>query len=182
LYSNVAENPGYLSGGTAGSAQKKWLIKTLKEIRSKRNKGAHKALLLAVHHPPFSSGGHAGSSAMLQDIDDCCTQADLFPDAVLAAHAHNYQRYTRYLTISGTEWQVPYLVAGGGGRTAQPVKAADQRRVGDHSFDKSLQANGYLLIKATAEQLIFDFYQVKEGGVKSHFDHVTLDLTTHQLT
>jgi hypothetical protein len=31
---------------------------------------------------------------MLADIGDACKKAGVEPDAVLAAHAHNYQRFT----------------------------------------------------------------------------------------
>ena len=54
---------------------------------------------------------------MNKSITDACTAAGVMPHAVLSAHAHNYQRYTR--RISGQ--QVLYIVAGGGGMPPQPV-------------------------------------------------------------
>ena len=69
-------------------------------------------MLVAVHHPPFTGGvNHGGSPRMLQDMDDAATKAGFWPHAVLSAHSHNYQRYTR--TVSGLT--IPYIVAGMGG-------------------------------------------------------------------
>lgn len=114
LYSNMAENPGYIAAPSIGSKQKDWLTKTLKSISALRTVGKRKALLIATHHPPFSSGSHSSSTEMLIDIDDCCTQASIMPDAFLSAHAHNLQCYTRYLTFGGKNIQIPYIVCGGG--------------------------------------------------------------------
>src|SRR5262249_1473398 len=81
LYSNTAENPGFISGPQIGQKQKDWLVATLKVIKKTRDAGTRKALLMATHHPPFSAGGHSGSAQMLQDIDDACNQAKIMPDA-----------------------------------------------------------------------------------------------------
>ena len=97
LYSNVAENPGYISAPSIGNTQKDWLTKTLTNIKAGRVAGKRKALLIATHHPPLSTGSHSSSTEMLIDIDDSCTKANIMPDACLSAHSHNIQCYTRYL-------------------------------------------------------------------------------------
>ena len=75
LYSNSVENPGFLEGkGKAGAfdlSQINWLSDTLSDI-AKKNKKDQKALLIAVHHPPFSQGGHSGSFEMSRAIDSAC--------------------------------------------------------------------------------------------------------------
>src|SRR5262249_49740625 len=97
LYLNCVAKPGMVEGGKPGqgmpvnTAQKDFLTQTLKNVAAERKGGKHRALLIAVHHPPYSGGGHIGSADMLADIDDCCQQAKIMPDAVLSAHAHNYQ-------------------------------------------------------------------------------------------
>jgi hypothetical protein len=48
---------------------------------------------------------------MLQQIDQACAAAGIWPDLHLSGHAHLYERYTR--TVNGK--QIPYLVAGMGG-------------------------------------------------------------------
>jgi hypothetical protein len=52
--------------------------------------------------PPFSGGGgHTGSGQMLKDLDEAFNTAGIAPDAVLSGHAHNYQRFTRTVTVGG---------------------------------------------------------------------------------
>jgi hypothetical protein len=140
-------------------AQKDWLQKTLKRIAGDRKGGKRKALVFAVHHPPYSNGGHSGSPQMLADFDQACTQAGVMPDAVISGHAHNYQRHTR--RVSGK--QIPFLVAGCGGHNDSSVDPADGQLVGDHSFDKSFKGFGYLTIAASQQRLQIDFRKLGTG-------------------
>jgi len=50
------------------------------------------AVILAVHHPPYTAGViHSGSSGTLSDIDEAIAYAGNFgPHAVLSGHPHNY--------------------------------------------------------------------------------------------
>ncbi len=185
LYSNVAENPGFLSGPVAGSVQKDWLVATLRAVRAARAAGTRKALVFATHHPPFSSGGHAGSTAMLADLDDACHAAgDVWPDLVLSAHAHNYQRYTRRVPVGnaagaaagGATRTIPYLVAGGGGHGLSPVPAASGQVTGDHTFEASDAGYGYLVVRASAAEVRVEYYAVN-GAAKAARDTVTVALT-----
>ena len=90
LYSNAAENAGIISNSKVGPQQKAWPRVRLTVIASARKTSARKAVVLAVHHPPYARGfqesgyGHPDSPEMLQDIDDCCTMAGILPDAVMA--------------------------------------------------------------------------------------------------
>ena len=81
--------------------------------RLKVSRKTHKrAVLLCVHHHPFSADAkHGGSVGLSQDIDTVCQKAGLYPDAVFSGHAHMYQRFTRHLTGQ----DIPYLVSGSGG-------------------------------------------------------------------
>ena len=184
LYSNVGETQGFISGGAAGQQQKNWLTKTLTAIRNSRQQGVRKALLLAVHHPPFSKGGHNSSDVMLADIDDSCKKAGIAPDAVLASHSHDYQRFTRFYPLSGKTMEIPYFVVGGGGRGLSPhVTAANGAREGDHTYDSSLRGYGYLTVTATKQQLSFFLTQVDGTGKKSQFDkRIVVDLATNTIT
>src|SRR5262249_41468029 len=88
MYSNAAENPGYISGGKAGQAQKAWLVATLKRIKTQQQQeGKRRALIFATHHPPFTAGGHSPSAQMLAEIDDACSQAQVYPDLFLSGHS-----------------------------------------------------------------------------------------------
>ncbi len=183
LYSNAAENPGFISGTIPGPAQKNWLIQTLKNIAAQRQKGPRKALVMATHHPPFTAGGHSPSMLMLADIDSACTQAKLMPDMYLSGHAHSYQRYTRELNFNGKALQITYIVAGTGGINDQAIVPGNGVKTGDHIFVKSLKGYGYLLIDAQADPhgstatLTATMFQVDTTTKKkSQYDQVTVNL------
>jgi hypothetical protein len=185
LYSNVAEGPGYISGPTIGNKQKDWLTKTLTNIKAARKPGKQrKALLIATHHPPLSSGFHSSSTEMLNDIDDSCIQAGIMPDAFLSAHAHNLQCYTRYLSFGGKNIQIPFVVCGGGGRPAQHVPVATGARINDatkiqssHTFDKSAPSLGYMNIAVTSNKLTIEIYEMNMTTPKSLFNAITVNFS-----
>ena len=180
LDSNGAENPGFISGSVPGTLQKKWLAATLKTIAKSRKKGPRKGLIIATHHPPYSAAGHSGSAEMLADVDDACTQAGVMPDLFLSAHAHNYQRYTRTLTLGGRTLQIPFIVAGMGGKNDQAIPAATGQRDGDHTFVASKKGYGYLLIEASARTLAVKTIGVDvESRARTTVDSVTVTLDTN---
>jgi hypothetical protein len=192
LYSNIGETSGFISSPQIGSAQKDWLIATLGAIKQARVQAPRKALVIAMHHPLYSAGGHEPSVDMHADIDDACKQGGLAPDVVLMAHAHNYQRFTRRFNFGGRDLEVPYLVVGTAGRGIQPIKdpAKGQAHV-DATFDKSLNGYGFLRVTATgdahgaAATVKLEFVEVQTD--KQHrattnlFDGVTVDLATSKV-
>jgi Calcineurin-like phosphoesterase len=179
LYSNIAEGPGNLLGKNNDDKQVKWFTKTLKALKQS---GDNRALVIATHHPPYSSGGHSSSKEMLAQIDKVCLDAGVSPHAMLAGHAHNYQRYTRTAKIGGpNDVQVPYLVAGCGGHAASTVTAADGQQMGETVFEKSMQGFGYLLLTATATKVSIEMIETTHG-VKNPFDKVTIDIASHAVS
>jgi hypothetical protein len=179
LYSNIAEGPGNLLGANGDDQQIKWLTKTLAGLKQSAEK---KALVIATHHPPFSSGGHSGSPDMLAQIDKACLDARIAPHAMLAGHAHNYQRYTRTAKIDGSgDVQIPYLVAGCGGHAASAVTAATHQHMGDTVFEKSLKGFGYLVVTASTAQVSIEMIETTDG-VKKSFDKVTVDIASHRVS
>ena len=192
LYSNAAENPGFISGAIPGQAQKTWLIATLQAIAAARQGGPRKALVMATHHPPFTAGGHAPSTQMLADLDGACQQAGIMPDLFLSGHAHSYQRYRRNLTFNGHAMQIPYIVAGTGGINDQAIVAAPAGGLttGDHTFLKSLQGYGYLLVKVQADAakvnattVTVTMFQVDPTSMaKSQYDQVKINLANNTTT
>jgi hypothetical protein len=185
LYSNAAENPGFISGDVPGQAQKNWLIATLRQIAAERRQGRRKALVFATHHPPYSEGsqggyaGPSGSSEMLADIDDACAKGGVLPDLFLSGHAHNYQRFTRRVPAGGGTIEIPYIVAGIGGHNAQPAPAAGHT-IGDHSLVSSHTGYGYLHVEASAATIVVRGIGV-DGATKAEFDHVSVQLDTRHL-
>jgi predicted phosphodiesterase len=186
LYSNIAEGPGDLEGANGDRQQIDWLNTTLGAIATARKSGKRKALIIGVHHPPFSAAGHSGSPEMLTQIDAACKAAGIGPDVLISGHSHTYQRYTRSLTIAGKQFQVPYVVVGCGGHADQPVSATGQT-TGDHKFDKAAQGYGYLNVTADANHLSIEFHLVlgphglaPAGGARV-FDSLKVDLVTGKL-
>ncbi len=188
LYSNVLEDPGVISAqtGTAqpntvlDSRQVDFLTAALTRIKSEDFTGA---VIIAVHHPPFTGGAtHGGSPLMLADIDAACTAAGVWPHAVLSGHAHNYQRFTRSFS-DGTE--AAYLVAGCGGHSPLSPMSATLRT--PFPIDSTLTLEnydasdfGYLRILVNATELTIEFHPASDGATtKTPNDTVTIDLATH---
>jgi hypothetical protein len=175
LYSNCAENPGAISGGAAGSAQKTWLIKTLKTLKAQRDAGARKALFIVTHHPPYSSGGHSGSTQMLADIDDACKQAGIMPNAFFSGHAHSIQRYTRTVTFGGKTLKIPYIVTGCGGHGGQTI-APSPGQAGDNPYyEFGYNGWGYTIAEITPTAVTITSRGVAQQAVHQ-IDTVTIPL------
>ena len=102
LYSNV---DGTLDArGT--SEQQQWFEAQV------RNAPLDKALLVAVHHPPYSlDTTHGGYPDIEIALDRVIQATGRIPTAVLSGHVHSYQRFERELGVK----KVPYIVAGAGG-------------------------------------------------------------------
>jgi hypothetical protein len=183
LYSNTGENFGAIAHPDIGNQQKVWLEQTLKDIAAERKKGTKLALIIAVHHPPYARGlnetgfGHPGNPEMLQDIDDCCANAGVWPDAVLSAHAHNYQRYMRTKTIGGTERTIPYFISGGGGISPQSVATPIGTTKGGVRYAAGQETNGYLTVTVSASELTAVFTQTT-GTTRRPLETITMDLAT----
>jgi hypothetical protein len=171
-----------------GSAnpQYQWLVKTLKEIKEAA-KG--KVIFLALHYPPYSGAANfaergdpnlgptprrAPPAGVLQPLGNILQQAfhesGQYPDVVLSAHAHLYQRII-YTYANG--WQIPYLIAGSGGHA--PVEklsktcSGDTITLPDVPFDVAL-AIGTALPKGDSAKVVA--YNDKEFG----FVRLTVDL------
>lgn len=164
LYSNSAENPGFISGDKPGPHQKEWLVTTLKSIKAARDKGARKALFFATHHPPYSSGGHSGSTQMLADIDDACKQAGIMPDAFFSGHAHSIQRYTRSTQLNGKKLTIPYIVTGCAGHGGQKITIPKTAAVGDSKYEFGYEGWGYTIAQVTAKTVTITSYGVDPKG------------------
>jgi hypothetical protein len=196
LFSNGGENEGVIRGGIVGDDQWHFLGQQLKQIKDARNNGQRRAFLLAVHHPPFSGGGgHSGSGHMLKDLDAAFNTAGIAPDAVVSGHAHNYQRFTRIVTVNGKTMQVPYIVAGNGGHNVQPLKPRFNRQpvrtplrgapVGgdssEHSLRQYFNGFGHVIVTVTNRVLTLDLIGTKTQSGEP-VDSVTVDLTSHAIT
>lgn len=188
VYSNVLEDPGVLSteGGTRpglNDTQIAFLEAALTRCKTEKYAGA---VLIVVHHPPFTAGvTHGGSPRMLQDMDMAANAAGFWPHAVFSGHAHNYQRYTRTLN-PGTKsvTNVAYVVAGNGGhgldkiRTIQGVPIRAPYVIDDtltlENYDDVYY--GFLRITVNAVSMRIEYRQA--GQAPTPADVVTIDLQT----
>ena len=107
LFSNVGETQGEIHPDQVG-----WFQSELKAA------DPDLALIVAVHHPPFSGDvDHSGSSEVDTVLSTSFKAAGRWPHLVLSGHVHNYQRFTN--TVQGPKGpiQIPCVVAGAGGYT-----------------------------------------------------------------
>ena len=187
IYSNVLEDPGVISSENGmntvlDNRQIGFLTTALKRVKSEKYSGA---VIIAVHHPPFTgSAVHGGSPQMLADIDSACKAAGVWPHAVLSGHVHSYERYTR--TVD--KIQIPYVVAGCGGHT--PLTSMRGTFRTPYKIDDTLTLEsyddtdfGYLRIVVTPTTLTIEFHPEADGGVtKTPDDTVTVNLATRALS
>jgi len=214
LFSNSLEDPGLISSQKGQKTtwpgvpdvQLAFLTAQLKNIKAQNFTGA---VLIAVHHPPFSyspssgasGSSHVGNTLMLREIDTICQAQGVYPHAFLSGHAHNYQRYTRKFSFAGKNYSVPFIVAGdggfnvksivyaSGGKTPPPPVPGAQVNYLDVNpvvkatgltIDQYNQTNyGYLRIIVNSTQLRIEFHPVSKTGAAPAPDIVKVDLASH---
>ncbi len=107
LFSNVGETEGEIHPD-----QVAWFEGELKAA------DPTKALIVTVHHPPFSGDvEHSGSSEVDQVLSQAFQATGRYPSMILSGHVHNYQRFTNILKGPKGQLQIPCIVAGAGGYT-----------------------------------------------------------------
>lgn len=196
IYSNMLENPGVISSSTnpktgkvafpnIPDVQLNYLEAALTRVKQEKFNGA---VIIAVHHPPYTFGKHTTSLVMLKEIDAICAKVGVWPHAVLSGHAHNYQRYTRRIG----KRQIPYVVCGNGGhpplqklqvdttlRTpiAMPGFAQPEREDSVTLDNYDFTSFGYLRIIVDKTQLRIEFHPEGDGvTAKTPDDFVTVSL------
>lgn len=217
LFSNALEDPGVISteGGkwpAVTDVQLDFLRAQLTKIKQENYQGA---VLIAVHHPPFSyappknhrgtGGSHSGSIEMLAEIDTICAEIGVYPHAFISGHAHNYQRYTRRVTMGGQACEVPFIVCGDGGHHVNPIVRASHGHPADvpHfgipvdyldakpaittdglSMEKYNDSGyGYLRVSADKDKIAIGFHLVSDRVTlaQSRFDKITVDIASHKI-
>ena len=181
LYTNVPE------GGWLDNNQVAWFETEL------ANAPQDKALIVAMHHPIYSADTyHSGSAYMGQILDQAIEHSGRTPDAVVAGHVHNYQRFTRTLN----ERAVPYIVAGAGGYwhlhymlkvQGAPIQTPYTFPDMGVTLEKYCDdRHGYLLMEVSAQALKGSYFSVPRPqeswrAPAQLVDTFTLDLQTHRL-
>jgi len=188
LYTNVPE------GGQVKKEQIDWFENELKTADK------NKALIIALHHPIFSMDRmHSGSKSMLDLLDNAIEKTNVIPDAVFAAHVHNYQRFTRtyfndFNNPDGkNKKQVPFIVAGSGGywnlhwmqkdvkSMSLPIKIPERDDVILEKYCDD--RHGFMCINVTQHKIIGEYYTVPNPHESWHdslnpnrFDTFEIDL------
>ncbi len=104
LHTNV---PKY---GHIDREQKNWFIK---ELQHAARFNPEKAIIVCMHHAPYSADvNHGSSMPMISFLEDAFEEAGVKPDVVFSGHVHNYQRFSKKYADGKT---VPFIVAGAGG-------------------------------------------------------------------
>ena len=185
LYTNV---PKY---GSIRKEQRSWFIK---ELQNAAKLSAEKAIIVSLHHAPYSADTNHGSSLnMIEFLESAFEEAVVKPDIVFSGHVHNYQRFSKHYIDGKT---VPFVVAGAGGfdelhTLADPTDPAydtqspilNQVQLDNYCDNK----HGFLKIAIEKNPFSFtikgDYYTLShqnrlEGSQQpSLFDSFTVDLT-----
>ena len=122
-------------GVSATSEQARWLQSRLAASRSAFN-------LVAMHHPPYSSGPHGNTNYMQWPY------AEWGADVVLAGHDHCYER----LHLDG----IMYIVSGLGGASLYSFAEPTQGSVARYN-----ESYGATLLEANSEELRSSFFNIE---------------------
>jgi acid phosphatase type 7 len=122
-----------------------------------------KALIVAIHHPPFSGDTeHSGSTVAEKVLFESFAATGKYPHLVLSGHVHNYQRFTVKENGQHGAFDVPCVVAGNGGYTKlgklhkvrgnypeAPMTLTDTLTLEKYDQDNF----GFLRLEVTAQQI-----------------------------
>lgn len=216
LFSNALEDPGLVS--SQAGQETKWpgvpdyqldfLAAQLQKIKAEKYAGA---VIIAVHHPPFTyspsghkSSGHIGNTLMLREIDAICQAQGIYPHAFLSGHAHNYQRYTRSIIFGGSNYSVPFVVAGNGGHNITPLPGSKKSTADTYEPIQNVQVDyldpnpvvktlglkldmsndrnfGYLRVTVDSKLLQIEMHTIDTPTSPASVDKVVVDIARHNV-
>ena len=134
LYSNV---PKF---GIITPEQRSWFIEELKTFRKER---PGKALIVCLHHAPYSADiNHGSSLPMIRFLEGVFEETGIRPDIVFSGHVHNYQRFEKRYAEGAV---LPFIVAGGGGYDQlHPIADLDDKQFsGEDPLLDGVELMGY---------------------------------------
>lgn len=167
LYSNVDGDLD--ASGTF--QQQSWLNDQLKNAPEDR------ALIIAVHHAPYSlDSSHGGYGDIGDALDRAFKTSGRTADLILSGHVHNYQRFMRKIGKKS----VPYIIAGAGGyantpralhqvsknpQTGKKIAAPFQTSLSDVSLASFNDMQpGFLKLTVTNKSIVCDYHSVNFDG------------------
>lgn len=96
--------------GVVTPDQRKWFKE---ELKAAGREQSEKALIVALHHAPYTADiNHGSSIPMIEFLEEAFEETGVLPDIVFSGHVHNYQRFTKKYKNGKV---VPFIVAGAGG-------------------------------------------------------------------
>jgi hypothetical protein len=151
---------------------------------------ATKALIVAIHHPPYSGDTeHSGSTVAEKVLFESFAATGKYPHLILAGHVHNYQRFTVKQTTKSGEIDVACVVAGAGGysklgklhKIGGNYPSAPMKLGNTLTLEKYDQDNfGFLHLEVTKQQIVGTYFSApyKEATTPkaSTTDKFTIDL------
>ncbi|KOS06505.1 metallophosphoesterase [Flavobacterium akiainvivens] len=160
--------------GYVDNEQRKWFVEELKTAAGER---PGKAIIVCVHHAPYSADFNHGSSLyMINMLEEAFDESGIRPDIILSGHVHNYQRFHK---IYPDGKMLPFIVCGAGGYDElHDLAPFDDTEYTPHSpvlecvtMQKAVvMKHGFLNItlerKGEGVQISGDYYIVPEPGVE----------------
>lgn len=110
--------------GIVTEEQREWFRQ---ELRSADKLRPEKAVIVCIHHSPYSADiNHGSSIPMIAFLEAAFAETGVKPDVVFSGHVHNYQRMEKQYADGD---KVLFIVAGGGGYDElHPVASEDDDR------------------------------------------------------
>jgi hypothetical protein len=155
-----------------------------------------KALIVAIHHPPFSGDQeHSGSVAAETVLFQAFAATGVWPHLVMSGHVHNYQRFTTKETGGAGGSDVSCLVLGNSGYTrlgkltkirgeypTAPLAVTDALTLESYDHDNF----GFARIEVTAQSIVGIYksapYTGKTEGVGATEDMFEVALASHAIS
>lgn len=156
----------------------------------------NKALIVAIHHPPFSGDAeHSGSSVAEKILFESFAATKKYPHLILSGHVHNYQRFTVKESGAGGALDVTCVVAGNGGYSklgklhkidskypAAPLQLSETLKLETYDQDNF----GFLRFEVTKDQILGTYlsapYQETATPAPKVCDSFAINLKTHAMT
>jgi predicted phosphodiesterase len=168
--------------GSITEEQREWFINELKWAGKQQPR---KALVVCVHHAPFSADiNHGASIPMSEFFESTYKETGVKPDIVFSGHVHNYQRFVKKYD-DGT--MVPFIVAGAGGYDElHPIATLDDDRFTPDSplFNGvSLESfcdtkHGFLKVsiekKTEGIEIVVEYYTIPHEKIMESFEPAPL--------
>ena len=147
--------------GIITDEQRLWFINELKNAAQERPR---KAIIVTLHHSPYSCDTNHGSSLnMIDFLDKAFEETGVKPDIVFSGHVHNYQRFHRKYT-DGTV--IPFIVAGAGGYV-------DLHRIAENN-DPEFPDENEAFNDVTLQSFCTDGHGFLKIILEKHDSHLTL--------